>query len=113
VAEWQNVVFGQFLTLVLGEKTMKKYQLDLGDENAYSQYNPALDATLFHNFATAAYRFGHTLLNGLIKLVRNLEEVGSYLVRDNYFNSSQVSLENKRLLIHVALLLSFPVKEYM
>jgi peroxidase len=102
VAEWQNVVFGQFLTLVLGEKTMKKYQLDLGDENAYSQYNPALDATLFHNFATAAYRFGHTLLNGLIKLVRNLEDVGSYLVRDNYFNSSQVSLENKRLLIHVA-----------
>jgi len=84
------VVYGQFLTVVLGEATMKRYQLDLGDESAFSTYNPAMDATLFHNFATAAYRFGHTLLNGLIRLVRNLDIVGSYLVRDNYFNSTQV-----------------------
>jgi peroxidase len=88
-------VYGQFLTLVLGDKTMKKYQLGLGKETAYSQYNPALDATLFHNFATAAFRFGHTLLNGLVKLVRNQKEVGSFLIRDNYFNSSQVCLEHE------------------
>lgn len=90
VAEWQNVIYGQFLTTVLGNSTMRSYRLNLGPENAFSEYNPNVDATLFHFFATAAYRFGHTLLNGLIRLVRGLSEVGSYLVRDNYFDSTQV-----------------------
>lgn len=93
IAEWQTVIYGQFLTTVLGNATMEKYKLGLGSgsEKGFTEYNPNLDATLFHHFATAAYRFGHTLLNGLIRLVRGLTEVGSYFVRDNYFDSAQVS----------------------
>ncbi len=87
---------------------MKKYKLDLGSETYFSDYNPKLDATLFHYFATAAYRFGHTLLNGLIRLVKGFKDVGSYLVRDNYFNSTQVrnlislfkfSMQHSKLLV--------------
>ncbi|OXA57165.1 peroxidasin homolog [Folsomia candida] len=92
IAEWQTVIYGQFLTTVLGNATMEKYKLGLGSgsEKGFTEYNPNLDATLFHHFATAAYRFGHTLLNGLIRLVRGLTEVGSYFVRDNYFDSAQI-----------------------
>lgn len=89
IAEWQNIVFGEYLPIVLGEDTMGRYNLRVDDE--YTEYNPSLNPTIFNAFATAAYRFGHTLINGIIQLYRNFENVGSYELKDNFFESEQVS----------------------
>jgi len=93
-AEWQNIVYGQFLSAVLGEKYQMRFDLQLCDEEvpSHSLYNPTLDGTIFHEFSTAAYRFGHTLLNGLFMLAKNFQFVGSFLERDNFFTSEQVRL---------------------
>lgn len=107
IAEWQTVVYGQFLTTVLGNETMRQYQLGLGPEGAFSDYDSSLDATIFQFFSTAAYRFGHTLLNGLIRLVRGFMETGTYLVRDNYFDSTQVKCVNEFVRINVSNTLCF------
>ena len=52
-AEMQNVVYGQWLTVVLGEQTMEDHGLDL---NQQSSYDPGVDASIFNSFATAAFR---------------------------------------------------------
>jgi len=32
IAEWQNVVYGEYLPVILGEETMIAYDLRLGDD---------------------------------------------------------------------------------
>lgn len=88
IAEWQNVVYSEYLPVILGDETMRKYGLELGYD--YSTYNPLVNPTVFNSFATAAYRFGHTLINGIIRLYRGLQELGSYELKDNFFESEQV-----------------------
>jgi peroxidase len=89
IAEWQNSVFGEYLPIILGETTMRRYRLAL-DENL-TEYNPNLNPTIFHAFADAAYRFGHTLINGMIRMMKQFNEIMSYRIRDNFFNHEQIS----------------------
>jgi len=97
IAQWQNILYDEYLPLILGSTAMREYNLELGPKDTYSTYNPKINATISHAFATAAYRFGHTLINGVIHLIKRLQPVGSYKLRDNYFDASQVcsTLHNK------------------
>lgn len=54
IAEMQNIVYGEYLPVLLGSAAMNSYGLRLDD--AFSFYDAAVDATIFHSFATAAYR---------------------------------------------------------
>jgi peroxidase len=92
IAQWQNIIYGEYLPVILGATSMAKYGLALPANYAqYTTYNANVDATILHSFATAAYRFGHTLINGLIRLVKGLSVVGSYQVRNNFFVSTQIT----------------------
>jgi len=93
-AELQNIAYNEYLPLVLGGPTMNEYSLGLGGQTTYSTYQPNTDPTIFNSFATAAYRFGHSLVNGLVRLISNGRQVGSYLVRDNYGQSQQLTQSN-------------------
>jgi len=92
IAELQQVTYDQYLPIILGAPTMQQYNLLLGNE--YTAYNPSKDPAIINSFATAAYRFGHSLINGLIRLVANRNNVGSYLVRDNFGQSGQFTQNN-------------------
>ena len=57
---------------------MEKYKLDLAAE---SKYNPNANPSVLNEFATAAFRFGHSMINGMFKLVsqrRNNREKDVY-----------------------------------
>ncbi|XP_040572196.1 salivary peroxidase/catechol oxidase [Lepeophtheirus salmonis] len=65
-AEFQNIVYGEFLPTVLGVDYMKKYNLIVTEE---STYRVNVNAGMINSFVTAAYRFGHSMINGMFKLV--------------------------------------------
>ena len=90
IAEMQKITYGEYLPVVLGDKAMAKYKLEITDQK--SKYNKKDNAGVANAFSTAAYRFGHSLINGLISLVSETtnEEIGNYVLGENFFNVKQL-----------------------
>ena len=65
IAEMQNIVYGQYLPEVLGQGTMDL--LNLGIEEP-THYSAEVDPSITNAFATAAYRFGHSSIQSIVKL---------------------------------------------
>lgn len=76
-AEMQNIVYGQFLPVVLGTNTVEQCYLDVSTR---SEYDRRLDPSVFNAFATAAYRFGHTLIQGGV----NMRDLMTRQIRETY-----------------------------
>ena len=66
IAEMQNIVYGQYLPNILGPDTIEKYELDI---NQASTYNSSTDPSITNAFATAAYRFGHSMIRSIVKMI--------------------------------------------
>ena len=52
IAEWQNIVYSEYLPTILGPSGLQR----LGD---YHGYDPDTNPAIANVFATAAFRFGH------------------------------------------------------
>ncbi|XP_064784563.1 peroxidasin homolog isoform X2 [Oncorhynchus masou masou] len=58
-AQMQHITYNHWLPKIMGDAGMKL----IGD---YHGYNPNLNAGILNAFATAAFRFGHTLINPIL-----------------------------------------------
>ncbi|KAH8316805.1 hypothetical protein KR074_009084 [Drosophila pseudoananassae] len=58
-AQMQHITFKQWLPLIIGESGMKMMEENKG-------YNPQLNPSIANEFATAALRFGHTIINPIL-----------------------------------------------
>ncbi|XP_032150193.1 peroxidasin homolog [Sapajus apella] len=68
-AEIQHITYQHWLPKILGEVGMRA----LGE---YRGYDPGVNAGIFNAFATAAFRFGHTLVNPLLyRLDENFQPI--------------------------------------
>ncbi|CAG9828281.1 unnamed protein product [Diabrotica balteata] len=70
-AQIQHITYNEFLPILLGHNLMRKYDL-LPLKWGYSKkYNDSLNPDIANNFATAAFRFAHSIIPGLMKLLAN------------------------------------------
>uniref|UniRef100_A0A665TXX2 Ig-like domain-containing protein n=1 Tax=Echeneis naucrates TaxID=173247 RepID=A0A665TXX2_ECHNA len=58
-AQMQHITYSHWLPKILGEVGMKMM-------GTYTGYNPNINAGILNAFATAAFRFGHTLINPIL-----------------------------------------------
>ena len=89
---FQNVVYGQWLREMIGPQIYKELELD---PTVDSTYEPHTNPTIMNEFATAAFRLGHTLLQGTFFNVIShlmggaLTSTGStFRLQDNFFNTT-------------------------
>lgn len=88
VAEMQNIVYGQYLAAVMGEEAMAEYDLGIGDDR--SEYVPWVDPSIKNSFATAAYRFGHSMIQREIMMMKMTGQPReTFQLRDHFFNSEK------------------------
>ena len=62
VAEWQHIVYSEFLPIILGTELITQFDL----ESKPSLYDPRVNPSIFTEFSTAAYRFGHSMIQNQV-----------------------------------------------
>ena len=84
IAEYQSIVFGGYLPALFGNN-MGSLELKKSGSKYKSNTNPGMT----NEFATASYRFGHSMIQGLIKLyyTDNSGYLDEYFLSENYFNT--------------------------
>ncbi|CAG0879551.1 unnamed protein product [Cyprideis torosa] len=71
-AQIQHITYNELLPIILG-KNLSKYNIDLAPAGTYFEgYDDDADPTITAAFAAAAYRFGHSMIQGLVKLDRQM-----------------------------------------
>ncbi|XP_055851679.1 uncharacterized protein LOC129915962 isoform X2 [Episyrphus balteatus] len=86
-AQFQHVVFNEFLPRILSWNAVNLYGLKLLPQGYYKDYNPSCSPIVFNEFAAAAFRIGHSLLRPHIpRLSVNHQPVDPpLLLRDGFF----------------------------
>uniref|UniRef100_A0A8R1Y256 Peroxidase n=1 Tax=Onchocerca volvulus TaxID=6282 RepID=A0A8R1Y256_ONCVO len=106
-AELQHITFYYWLPKVLGKKQFDKL---IGP---YKGYQPLIDASISNAFATAAFRFGHTLVNPILyRLDENLAPImqGHIPLRDAFF-APEVLLSTGSIDPYLRGLFAMPMKK--
>ncbi|RZV55575.1 MAG: hypothetical protein EX270_06330 [Pseudomonadales bacterium] len=78
-AEMQAITYQEFLPVLLGPDALSEY----------AGYQPTVNPSIANEFATAAYRFGHSMVSPqLMRLDESNEviEIGNLMLRDAFFN---------------------------
>ncbi|CAN8001095.1 unnamed protein product, partial [Ixodes hexagonus] len=81
---FQHIVYSEWLPVILGPVEMARYRLT-PRRSGYTTYNDSVDATMINEFAAAAFRLGHTLIDGIFNLPTRNGGNGSLQLKENYF----------------------------
>ncbi|KAJ3627107.1 hypothetical protein MTP99_014513 [Tenebrio molitor] len=69
VAELQVITYKEFLPIVIGNAAMEQFDLSLSSGTEYSHdYDESIEPSATNEFAAAAFRFGHSTVDGLLKI---------------------------------------------
>ncbi|CAH0578980.1 unnamed protein product [Chrysodeixis includens] len=58
----QHITYREFLPIVLGSEVIRRFELDLQKKGFYKGYNPKINPSPASSFGSAAFRFGHSLV---------------------------------------------------
>lgn len=80
----QHILISEYLPLLIGHDMMIKYNLTAAPPNTYwNGYDPSVTPSISQGFSTAAFRQGHTFIQGKVRFYdsRTFEFVGSMMLR--------------------------------
>ena len=69
----QHVTYSEFLPRVLGRDVVEEFDLGLQERGYYDEYDPTCSTGVLNEFSTAAFRFGHSMIQPHMVLMREEE----------------------------------------
>ena len=85
VAEYQSIIFQEWLPILLGKGVVSAHDY---------QYDPELSSSLDVFFTTAAFRFGHSMVNDVLWLKNSRGRVSKIKLEQVFFNPSAIDAQN-------------------
>ncbi|XP_054168948.1 peroxidasin homolog [Oppia nitens] len=95
-AQMQMITYNEFLPIVLGPKVMQFYKLNVqtndNNTNSFTRYDPSVNPSILSEFSSAAFRFGHSIVNGRFSLISSStpSQKSSFNLRDNFFTANRM-----------------------
>lgn len=81
----QMVTYNEWLSLIIGQDAMKFLRLDVL-QNGYTKYDPTVDPSLLNEFAGAAFRFGHSMINNIFAEILPDGRPSGYRLNEFFFH---------------------------
>ena len=63
----QHITYNEWLPIVLGSEYMAELDILPVSYGYNNKYDPKINPSIVNSFATAAFRFGHSLVQGLLE----------------------------------------------
>ncbi|XP_023931566.1 peroxidasin-like, partial [Lingula anatina] len=83
IAQWQYIVYKEYLPVVIGPIMMDRYRLNPLKDGYYTGYKENVNAGISNVFATSAFRFGHST----IPTKHRRTDVYHNIIKDHEFSS--------------------------
>ena len=91
IAEYQHIIYNEWLPLVVGKKQMNAFGLRPLTKGYSKSYIQNFDPRVTNEFATAAFRFGHTLIPTTFKKTDSFQRTSNTLrIKDIFFQPEKV-----------------------
>ncbi|CAG9823543.1 unnamed protein product, partial [Phaedon cochleariae] len=69
IAEFQVITYKEFLPAIIGDLAMEEFDINLAEGNSYSyDYDKKIDPSIINEFSAAAFRYGHSTIDGILKI---------------------------------------------
>lgn len=86
-AQMQHITYNEFLSVVIGRQASEHFGLLSTPNRQDDTYDEQTNPSIANEFASAAFRFAHTLLPGLMKVTKELNDsVESIALHNMLFN---------------------------
>lgn len=85
----QMITYNEFLPIVLGRNAMNFYKLNVGNSD-FTRYDSSVNPSIISEFSSAAYRFGHSLVNGRFTMISADSRRSSFQLKDNFFSPNRI-----------------------
>ena len=94
IAQYQNIIYGEYLPALLGDRITKLYKLLPFEEGFLTDYNDGIYPQIINEFSSAAFRYGHSLLTLTHQLADKQYRLSepaplyNYIFNNQLYNSS-------------------------
>ncbi|UXI20334.1 putative Xaa-Pro aminopeptidase P [Sarcoptes scabiei] len=85
IAQIQAIAYKEWLPLIIGPDAMKYLKLNV-QYKGYSKYDSYANAGIINEFSSAAFRFGHSLVNSVFAEILTNGKTTGYRLREFFFN---------------------------
>lgn len=78
------ITYSEWLPLIIGPDAMKFLKLNVL-QHGYTDYDPYTNPGIINEFSSAAFRFGHSLVNSVFAEILNDGKPSGYRLSENFF----------------------------
>jgi len=90
VAEYQHILFKEWLPIIIGNTFMKSYGLFPRESGFSTDYSDNFDPRINNEFAAAAFRFGHSMVPKTFSSVSRQRSETVLQMKDQFFKPSSM-----------------------